>query len=186
VLPSKLVSFLPDDSKYGDCSYYTSCFLRLSTNARATTSLPGRTKTHQNDVYLQADNHLAYHRLIDPNELNISEKQKLYCARTMRLLGLHPYYHLTELETLFTADVTNEAVWDIFCDQLKPSLTPTQKRCLDKKELLAEYLQAKSQGTSVLYPSGGGIWTDQATLEVSKQPWPQLMMMSTSDAVVPT
>jgi hypothetical protein len=89
---------------------------------------------------------MAFHQTIDPNNLNISKQQKLCFARAKRVLGLQPFYHITELETLITANSEDEALWAISHGQLRGRPKATLERPAVKRKLLSKYLQAKSQG----------------------------------------
>lgn len=146
VLSDDLVNFLPDANGFSECSYYTTCFLSLAVPMQTSGPTQVRTATHRNDVYLAANHHMAFHQTIDPNDLNISKQQKLCFARAMRVLGLQPFYHLTELETLITANSEDEALCAIGHGPLRGRPKPTQEKPAMKRKLLSKYLQAKSQG----------------------------------------
>lgn len=121
---------------------------------------------------------------MDADHLGITELQKLRFPRAMRLLGIQPHYHLTELASIASRDKDRKAFWAAYEQQLA-GITKKSHLKKKKKELLDQYLRAKSQGTFLLAHQSPTI-TDSLTIEISKQAWPKLMLMSTSDAVCPT
>jgi hypothetical protein len=141
-----MINFLPDASNYADCSYYSTCFLGLSSPTRTADQSHDRVAPHQNDAFLKADNHFAFHQIIDPTQLNITKKQKLSFARAIRILGLQPYYHLNELHACLRPENDEEDLWAICHNQLKGCPKPSSKSRSEKKRLLHEYIRSKSQG----------------------------------------
>jgi hypothetical protein len=147
VMSDNLTSFLPDAIGYSEISYYTSCFLDLSSPpSAANPQSQGRLASHRNTVYAGGNNHLAFHEVMDPAQINITTQQKRGFAKAMRILDLEPYYHLTELEALLNPDNDDEALWAICDGQILGCPKPSEAERPVKKRLLKEYLQTKSQG----------------------------------------
>ncbi|KAH7399003.1 hypothetical protein DE146DRAFT_514899 [Phaeosphaeria sp. MPI-PUGE-AT-0046c] len=167
VLSSDLESFLPYPPGYGHCAYYTSCFLALPSPAQVEGLSAGRLATHRNGSYLSTDNHLAYQKIIQPYELAITAEQKLRFARAMRVLGVDPYYPITELELIIATDKGDKAFWAICNQQISGRPKISTKSRWKKRKLLNDYLRGRNK-------------------ELSQLAWPQLMLMSTSDAVGPS
>lgn len=136
VMSENLVSLLPDISGYSEISYYTSCFLSISPPQSASKpNFRGRAAQHRNAAYLKNKNHLAFREIIKPTQLSISDQQKLRFAKAMRVLGLHPYYHLTELDALLSPDNDDKALW-AFCGKwIKGRPKPTSQQWSGKVKL---------------------------------------------------
>jgi hypothetical protein len=65
----------------------------------------------------------------------------------MRILGLKPHFHLSELEGLLTPVTTDdEALWAISDRQVAGCPKPSNKTRAEKKQFLQEYMQAKDGG----------------------------------------
>lgn len=146
MLSTDLVSFLPYPTGYSQCSYYTSCILALSLVEQVQGLTSGRTATHRNNVYLGGDNHLAYQKVVQLHELAITEKQKLRFARAMRVLGLKPYYQITELEATIATNEDDKDFWAICDQQLSDRPKVSTKPSWRKRKLLTDYIRGKNNG----------------------------------------
>jgi hypothetical protein len=144
VLSDNLQTFLPFESSYSDCSYYTSSFLALAKEFQTPTQ--GRGSAEQTGVFLKSDNHLAFHQIIDPTLLILTEKQRLRFARALRILGLKPHYHLSELEANINPSTQDDAFWAICHQQLERCPAPLQTTEGTKKHALQEYIHSRNKG----------------------------------------
>ena len=183
VLSNKLHNFLPNTYDMAECSYYTTCFLGLPSAFESDHTSPGRMAPDQHDLYLQKENHLAFHQIIDLSKVNITEKQRLLFARALRILGLKPFFHMSELEALLTPTITDEALRAINDGHMAGCPKPPRVTQAKKMELLRDYMQAKNSGK--LEHACAIHLSNSISIELAKQPWPQFMIMATSDAVAP-
>jgi hypothetical protein len=146
VLSSKLNNFLPNTFYGAECSYYTTCFLVLPSAYDIDQTPSGHMSPHRHDLYLQKDDHLAFHQIVDLSKLNITEQQRLLFASALRTLGLKPHFHLSELEALLTPTTDDKALWAFGKYQITGCPKPSNKTRAQKTELLQDYMQAKNRG----------------------------------------
>jgi hypothetical protein len=112
----------------------------------AAQSPPGRLAPHQNNAFLKPDNHFAFQQVIDPTQIGISEQQKLRYARALRILGLQPHFHISELDALLTPDNKDAAFWTICHRQVDDCPKISNKPARVKRKLFREYLRTMTQG----------------------------------------
>jgi hypothetical protein len=146
VLSNKLEAFLPFTNSTSDCFYYTSGFLALATTQDTQTSANGRGSTDRSGVFLKDDNHLAFHRILDPAQLILPEKQRPRFARALRILGLEPHYHLSELEASINPSNKDDTFWAFCSKQMTDCPAPLQTSEAKKRSALQQYIHSKSKG----------------------------------------
>ncbi|KAF2130768.1 hypothetical protein P153DRAFT_395196 [Dothidotthia symphoricarpi CBS 119687] len=164
-MSDELVRFLPNTKSMDGKSYHTSCFLALP-HCSSGSQQGGRTALSKHSSFLKADNHLAFHQVIDPTTLSINEEQNKRFSRALRILDLKPHWQLTELETLIKPPARDNALWEICDFQIENCPEPTKKSRKEKNENLKGYIAVKSE-------------------ELGKESWPQLMVIASSDVVAP-
>lgn len=144
-----LKQFLPDTYGPDGPSYYTSCFLTLPEHSPVDAASRGRTKEHTNNVFLNSDNHLAFHRKIDLTSFDISDQQKSAFARTLHILDLRPSFHMTELEASLAPSTVDKALWKISDRQLLGCPKISSASLDTKKWRLKQYLKRQDKGESM-------------------------------------
>jgi hypothetical protein len=146
-LSDNLQTFLPSAVYFGDCSYYTSGFVALTAPEKAQTPTHGRGSAHSNAMFLAGDNHLAFHQIVDPAQLVLTEAQRLRFARALRILGLQPQYHLSEMEASINPSTEDDDVLWAICDmQLPQCPAPLKTSQATKKKALWQYIDSKNKG----------------------------------------
>ncbi|KAJ4381007.1 hypothetical protein N0V86_003354 [Didymella sp. IMI 355093] len=166
LLSERMRSFFSDAQGLPSPSYYTSCFLTLPTYPVTDVKPRSRTEPHANPAFLQHGNHSAYHQKVNLANLQISEKRISSFTRALHILDLQPVLHLTELEPSLVPSTDDPTLSTISDLQLKgwPEIPAAP---IDKKKLrLERLLEGKNE-------------------EVSKQKWPQFMVMAASNTVSP-
>lgn len=143
---SRLCSFLPDvniDQVDGYYSYNTVAYLVLATSHDIEDSdesqqfLVGNYKT-------MTENQFVYRQVIDPSTLHLSETQQLQFARAMRVLGLKPYYSITDLQKDISPAIKDDFLMDICaCDKCPRG---QQISTSTKIHELRKYLAKKNKG----------------------------------------
>jgi hypothetical protein len=163
VLSTNLQQFLPIECRFSDCSYYTSGFLALAAPNEVQSTTHGRSSAHSNAMFLGNNNHLAFHQTVDPAQFILTEKQRLRFARALRILGLQPEYHLSELETnIDPSNQEDDALWAICDAQLAKCPAPLKTSKSTKKKALQQHVHSKNKG-KLHIPSFAITCADNAT-----------------------
>jgi hypothetical protein len=98
-------------------------------------------------MFLKNDNHLAFHQTLDPAQLILTEKQRLRFARALRILGLQPQYHVSELESSIIPSTKDDAALWAICDKQLPECpAPLQTSEATKQKALRQYVHSKNKG----------------------------------------
>jgi hypothetical protein len=147
VKSDELQTFLPGGCRFSEASYYTSCFLALAAPEEARTPTQGRRSVHPSGMFLKCDNHLAYHQTVDPAQFILTEKQRLQFARALRILGLQPQYHLSELQASINPTTKDDDdLWTICDKQLPDCPKPLPTSDATKRDALRQYIRSKNKG----------------------------------------
>jgi hypothetical protein len=114
--------------------------------AKTTTASGDRSSSQTNDHFLRPDDHLAFHQIIDPTQFGTVDGQKLRFARAMRILGLQPHFHMSEMDRLLTPSNKDKAFWELCEHPIAGCPTPDAIAPYKKGRMREKYLRTKSKG----------------------------------------
>jgi hypothetical protein len=127
---------------------YTLCYLTLATDSAGKHIVGGRTAPEKHQQFGQQGDHKAFQQVIDPSLLALSENQRLRFKKAMRMLGISPHYHLSELEPHVQHPIEDEDLADLCMCSKSDCDTSPDIHPWDKAYHVECYLEEKSKGRS--------------------------------------
>ena len=138
-------SFLPEAGPPEYYTYYTLCYLALCTDSSGKHVGDDGKSARYPQLFAEDGDRTAFRQIIDPASLTLSANQRLRFARAMRILGLQPHYHLSELQVLISP-IKDDSLLKICACFKKDCPCPKDLSMWDKSNLLDEYLAGKNKG----------------------------------------